>query len=209
MDTHDRTSRLENEIDKRLLQLQKRGELSREHNKRIKPVGSLRPRMYGLPKTHKQNVPLRPILSMVGSAQHQLAKWLGELLQPALESVSRIVIKDSFTLSDAIRETCPTGLENVMCYFDIDSLFTNAPLTETIDICAHLLYHMELEHLPISESVFIELMNMATRDVEFSFNNIMFVQIDGVAMGSPLGPMLGHVPTPSFIQRWTRLSAFL
>ena len=80
-----------------------------------------------------------------------------------------------------------------MCSFDIDSLFTNVPLTETIDICAHLLYHMELEHRPISESVFVELMNMATRDVEFSFNNIMFIQIDGAAMGSPLGPTLANI----------------
>ena len=42
-------------------------------------------------------------------------------------------------------------------------------------------------------STFIELMNMATRDVEFSFNNIMFVQIDGMAMGSPFGPMLATI----------------
>ena len=115
--------------------------------------------------------------------QHQPVKWLEELLQAALESISRFVIKDSFTFADAIRETCPLGLENVMCSFDIDRLFTNVPLTEFIDICAHLLYHMELEYPPISESVFVELMNMATRDVEFSFNNIMFIQIDGVAMG--------------------------
>ena len=135
MDTHDRTSRLENEIGKRLLQLHKLRQLSREYYKRIKPVGSLHPRMYGLPKVHKQNVPLRPILSKVGSAQHQLAKWLGELLQPALESVSRFVIKESFTFAGAIREMCPPGLENVMCSFDIDSPFTNDPLTETIDIC--------------------------------------------------------------------------
>ena len=36
-------------------------------------------------------------------------------------------------------------------------------------------------------------MTAATSCVEFSFNNIMFRQIDGVAMGSPLGPALANI----------------
>lgn len=46
----------------------------------VKPVGSLWPRLYGLPKTHKDNVPVRLILSMVESVQHKLSKWLTVLL---------------------------------------------------------------------------------------------------------------------------------
>lgn len=49
---------------------------------RIRPVRSQRPRMNGLPKVNKGNLPLRPILSMVVSVQYQLAQWLAELLQP-------------------------------------------------------------------------------------------------------------------------------
>ena len=36
-------------------------------------------------------------------------------------------------------------------------------------------------------------MEMATSSVEFSFNDIMHRQIDGVAMGSPLGPALANI----------------
>ena len=36
-------------------------------------------------------------------------------------------------------------------------------------------------------------MEMATSSVEFSFNNIMHRQIDGVAMGSPLRPALANI----------------
>ena len=36
-------------------------------------------------------------------------------------------------------------------------------------------------------------MKTATTSVEFSFNNIMFRQIDGVAMGSPLDPALANI----------------
>lgn len=33
----------------------------------VRPVGSIWPRLYGLPKTHKNNVPFLPVLSMVRS----------------------------------------------------------------------------------------------------------------------------------------------
>ena len=36
-------------------------------------------------------------------------------------------------------------------------------------------------------------MQLATSSVEFSFNNNMYQQIDGVAMGSPLGPALANI----------------
>ena len=36
-------------------------------------------------------------------------------------------------------------------------------------------------------------MQTATKSVEFSFNNVIYRQIDGVAMGSPLGPALGNI----------------
>ena len=36
-------------------------------------------------------------------------------------------------------------------------------------------------------------MQTATKSVEFSFNNVMYRQIDGVAMGSPLGPALANM----------------
>ena len=36
-------------------------------------------------------------------------------------------------------------------------------------------------------------MKTAITSVEFSFNNIMYRQIDGVAMGCPLGPTLANI----------------
>ena len=36
-------------------------------------------------------------------------------------------------------------------------------------------------------------MLIATRGIEFSFNNQMYKQLDGVAMGSPLGPAVANI----------------
>ena len=43
------------------------------------------------------------------------------------------------------------------------------------------------------KAVFIEHMQMATSGVEFSFNNTMYRQTDGIAMGSPLGPVFANI----------------
>ena len=38
--------------------------------------------LYGLPKTHKEATPMRPILSAIGTFNYKLAKFLGPILQP-------------------------------------------------------------------------------------------------------------------------------
>ena len=82
-----------------------------------------------------------------------------------------------------------------MCSYDIKSLFTNVPLEETIQICTKELYHCDIERPPppLSEKSFIKLIRKVTTGVEFTFDDIMYRQIDGVAMGSPLGPVLANI----------------
>ena len=59
--------------------------------------------MYGLPKTHKEGTPLRPIPSMTGSSHHELGKWLAGLLQPVLERFLSHCISDSFTFAKTMQ----------------------------------------------------------------------------------------------------------
>lgn len=82
VETCDNTYRNEIKMQKRLLYLFRKGYFSKETYDMIRPSGSLRPRFYGLPKVHKKDVPLRPVLSMIGSAQHSLAQWLLHVIQP-------------------------------------------------------------------------------------------------------------------------------
>ena len=75
---NDNSSKTESRIQHRQLQLHKGDLLPTNLYELIRPTGSQRPRMYCLPKihkkdvskTHKKDVPLRPVLSMTGSAQH-------------------------------------------------------------------------------------------------------------------------------------------
>ena len=112
-----------------------------------------------------------------------------------LERFSVNCIKDSFTFSETIQQLKLDSDNVCLCSFDVTGLFTNVPLTDTIKICSSTLYEdsTTLTTPPIPQKVFIEQMEYATSSVEFTFNNKMYRQIDGVAMGSPLGPAFANI----------------
>ena len=130
---------------------------------------------------------------MTGSAQHQLAKYLSSLFEPVLTLYSSNCIRDSFTFADIIKTSKLDPSSVFFCSIYISSLFTNVPLAETIQICADALYSLEHPPTPFPSQIFVELMKMATSSVEFGFKDIMHRQIDGVAMGSPLGPAIANI----------------
>ena len=168
VDQHDNTAKTEQKLQKRLLDVVNQKILTRDIYDRIRPTGSQRPRMYGLPKTRKEDIPLRPILSMIGSSQHELAKWLSEVLAPVLKLYSSNCVEDSFTFASFIQNYNVEPAKTFLCSFDISSLFTNVPLDETIGICADAVYRGHLDCPPFPEDAFKELMLIATRGVDFS-----------------------------------------
>ena len=131
---------------------------------------------------------------MINSPQHKLAKWINQLLAPVLEKYSRFTIKDSFTFVNEVRNFKFNINNTFWCSYDVKSLFTCVPLEETIDICCETLFpNSDSVYSGMSRSTFCELIRLATSSVEFSFNGNMFRQIDGISMGSPLGPSLANI----------------
>ena len=72
---------------------------------------------------------------------------------------------------------------------DVDSLFTDIPLEETIDICTNTLFEKMEKVEDLSKTEFKELLSLAAKESYFIFNGQLYKQVDGVAMGSPLGPL--------------------
>ena len=104
--SNDSTSRLETRLQRRLLNIHKDDILPPNVYEANRPTGSVRTPMYGLSKTHKKDVPLRPILSMVGFSQHSLAKWLTSVLEPVFFSpCSFHCVSNSFTFVDRLRNS--------------------------------------------------------------------------------------------------------
>ena len=129
----------ENRIKKVLNPLKEKGIISEKMFDKISPIGSQPGRLYGLCKVHKESInghkPFRPILSAIKTPTYELAKFLIPLLEPLTKN--DYVTTDSFTFSDDVKKQ---NANLFMTSYDVDSLFTNIPLSETIDICVNKLY---------------------------------------------------------------------
>ena len=80
-----------------------------------------------------------------------------------------------------------------MASFDVESLFTNIPLQETIDLCVDLLFNDKPNIDGFTKTDFHELLTVTLSESLILFNNEYYKQIDGVAMGSPLGPTFANI----------------
>ena len=129
----------ERRINDYLKSLEKSDTLTTDQYKKVKAIGSRPGILYGLCKVHKAIIdvcpPFRPILSAIGTPSYKLAKFL----VPKLSSImfNEFTVKDSFAFAEDIVHQDGKLL---MFSLDVDSIFTNVPLKETINICTNLLY---------------------------------------------------------------------
>jgi len=134
---NDPTIEREKALNSHIDYLKRINVIDNETSSLIRTSGSGAGIMYGLPKIHKEEVPLRPIISSFKSYNYKLAKWLDSLIKPLLND-NKFILKDSF---DFVNRISKIDISNsLMVSFDIESLFTNVPLSETIDIICQLAY---------------------------------------------------------------------
>lgn len=121
--------------------------------------------LYGLPKTHKRVLSMRPILSATDTYNFQLAKWLDEKLKPL--STNGHPIEDIFQFADVIQQT-PVKDDDVLVSYDVTALFTNIPVDETIQIPADKAFRNDwfkkTYGLQLKKEQLIELLEVAVKD---------------------------------------------
>ena len=98
---------------------------------------------FGNPKIHKpvvNNLPkFRPILSAINTPGYNLATFLIPMLEPLPHN--EFTIKDSFSFA---KEITRYDSSLYMASLDVESLFTNIPLNETINNCVSDLHNTNL-----------------------------------------------------------------
>ena len=129
----------------------------------------------------------RPILSAIGTPTYNLAKFLVPILSPL--TVNEVTVHDSFLFAE---EVVNFDANCIMASLDVESLFTNIPLDETIENCINNLFaNNDTVHNFIKEDL-KELLKFVSYELFFTFDNEYYSQLDGVAMGFLLGPTLAN-----------------
>jgi hypothetical protein len=117
-------------VERRTTLLLKKSSLPEEVMQQLRPQGSKPPVLYGLPKIHKEDAPLRPIVSTIGAPTYRLAQYLAERLGEYVGNSPRHV-KNSMEFINTIK-SLRAGPEDILVSFDVVSLFTMVPIVEAL-----------------------------------------------------------------------------
>jgi retron-type reverse transcriptase len=140
-------------------------------------------------------VPLRPIVSNIGAPTYKLSKYLANLLKPFVGQSTHHV-KNSAAFINIV-DSLKLETEDLMVSFDVVSLFTKVPISDSISLLKTL----------FSEDI-VNLFEHVLTSTYFIFHGQFFEQTDGVAMGSPLSPVIANFFMEAFEQKVMKMATY-
>ena len=171
-----------------------------EKYKEMYPTSHQAARFFSTAKTHKfenidkinlKELKLRPIIDQTGSCYYTASQVLSKYLQPL--SANQYNIKDTLSFANSIKELKLDFSEEDVSY-DAVSLFTSIPVKDTIKyICDEIYRKKSIPTFHIKEIIFKNLLTKLATNCVFSFNNVLYKQIDGCTMGGPLSVVLANI----------------
>ena len=170
---------------------------------KLYPSDPTPPLLYGLPKAHKQDAPLRPIVSSIGSVTYALSRHLANILSP-LVGRSEHHVKDTASFIESLRGVTLSD-DEVMVSFDVKALFTSVPTEAACEVARQ---RLEDEFLNEESKVraetalevadIIRLLRLCLDTTYFRVNGKFFRQKWGTAMGSPVSVVVANLFMESF-----------
>ena len=120
----------EKDINKELLAMKEKDEMNEALYTRLRSTGAQPARMYGLAKVHKQDTPLRPVLSSPGSSFDNLSVTLAKFF----DEIEGANIETNTQMAREILAKTELDSDESIISPDVKSLSTNVPLKEAVEI---------------------------------------------------------------------------
>ena len=201
MITDDPTAKQKSKLISIPKNIKAEGGLKDDLYRRLYPTGAGSPKFYVLPKIHKPGIPLRPIISSIGTVTYNTAKELPRILKP-LVGLSEHHIHNTIDFVQQIKEVKLKEDESLVSY-DVTALFTSVPIPPELKIIEEKL--KEDKELPRRTNMntrhIIKLLEFCLRSTYFVFQGQHFEQVEGAAMGSPLSPIVANIYMEHFEAR--------
>ena len=189
----DPTSKYKSKLINIIKEWKDNGSMSQKLYHRIYPTTDVVPRFYGLPKIHKVNAPLRPIVSGIGSITYNVAKFLAEVMGP-LVGHNGHHIKNSGDLASKMEGLeVPPGQKLVS--YDVKALFTSIPTNKAVEVIKiRLLEDKNLsDRCELSVEQVTTLLELCLNTTYFLYGGKFYQQMQGAAMGSPVSPIVANL----------------
>jgi len=152
---------------------------------------------YLLPKIHKDfnkwpnpKMPEgRPIVADCGSESYEISKFIDHWLQP-LATSHESYIKDTYDFVQKIRDV-QVDENDLLVTGDVTSLYTNMKIHKILESVQEAFSEAPDRSRPDEE--IIELLEVTLTRNDFEFDNKVFLQICGTAMGKTYAPSLANI----------------
>ena len=92
-----------------------------------------------------------------------------------------------------IKNQKPFSSDEECVSYDMDSLFSNIPVEETIEYIIHQIYNEKKVPQICSKTIFRRLMYKLTTECAFQFNQNLFKQTEGCSVRGPLSVTLADI----------------
>ncbi|XP_067614494.1 uncharacterized protein [Eurosta solidaginis] len=187
----DPTLKLQTKNNQLVDKLHKLGLITNNEKLKMSTHTALPPRIYGLPKVHKENMPLRPICSMLNAPSYNLCKYLTNILKN-LTTKSKFNVKSAIEFKDKVNDSCIYDDERLVS-FDVVSLFPSIPIDLAIQTILTKWKDIK-EHTDIPKQLFMEIVKFCISDNRyFKYEEIIYTQLKGLPMGSPASPIVADI----------------
>ena len=181
--------------------MEEEGNIDENTYRKVYPTGASASKFYRPPKIHKEVVPLRPIVSIIGSVTYGVVKELSRILKPLVGNSSHHV-NNSKEFAEEIRYI---KLERGECLtsFDVTALYISIPVADAIEVIKRRLEQdTELPRRTTwSPDNIQKLLEFCLVNTYFLFDGQFFEQTKGAAMGSPVSPIVANIYVEAFEDR--------
>ena len=195
------TNKQKNKLTTILRRIKTEARLEDTIYKRMYYTGASSPKLYGLPKIHKKNNPLRPIVSCRGSVTYGVAKELARILKPLTGNTIHHV-NNSSEFADDIKKIKLEKGECIISY-DVSALLTSIPVQSVRKVTKKKLEQDTKLYQRTSMSIrnILELLEFCLCNSYFLLKGQFYEQTQGAAMGSPVSPVVVNLYVEFFEHR--------
>ncbi|XP_037051685.1 uncharacterized protein LOC119085393 [Bradysia coprophila] len=165
--------------------------INRETFKQFNCVGSTLPRISGLPKAHKDGIPLRPVVDTTNSPAYELSKFMNDILKHLVDN-SKYNVKNAFEFKEFINDVRIPRSQKLWS-IDAVSLYTNTDVKHVRKIIERQ-WNKIRRLTKMSKPLFFDVLDFCIDgSAYFTYNDIVYKQKEGLAMGLSLAPTLADI----------------
>jgi hypothetical protein len=149
---------------------------------------------YGIPKLHKPPpLKVRPIISTKHTPTEATSQYLHTLLQPILKLLPTVAQSTTDILKDIINLN-PLQPNAVILCLDVKNMYPSIPITYGLHAVRSILTeHSHILPPGITINFVIDLLEWVLKNNYFTFNNNIYHQIQGTAMGTNIAPVYAQI----------------